>query len=298
MERQCRLGGQNTRLEWHRYDTYFNDNMANLSGAPVSGNIDLDTLNPSLVGPDNVTATWVYTGFFVPDQSGTWQFRTTSDDASYLWIGSDALLPDTSNNVSTALVSNPGLHGMSTSAPGTINLVAGTSYPIKVVVGNNQGPMGLNIEYRFGTSGNFINDIGRMQTEDDEVTVQAGEDKHDAVDMKLTTLALASTLGLSGQSIETIESANEVIPVLDRAMQNIAIKRATVGASVNRLLHQQETLYHEHMAMTETASRIEDADMAQAAIESTQAIITTETGAKALRAAPDFNRSRIAVLIK
>ena len=292
------LAGRTLGLNGIRYDTYFNDNMANLSGAPVTGNIELDTLSPSLVGPDNQTATWVYTGYFVPDQTGTWQFRTTSDDASYIWIGSDALLADTSNNVSTALVSNPGLHGMRASAPGSINLVSGTSYPIKVVVGNNQGPMGLNIEYRFGTSGNFISDIGRMQTQDDDTTVQAGEDQHDAVDMKLTALALASSLGLSGQSVETTQDALSVIPVLDAAMLKLADKRATVGASVNRLLSQQENLYLEYLAMQDTTSRIEDVNMAEAAVESAQAILTTETGAKAIRAALDFNRSRIAVLIK
>ena len=63
-------------------------------------------------------------------------------------------------------------------------------------------------------------------------------------------------------------------------------------------LSQQENLYLEYLAMQDTTSRIEDVNMAEAAVESAQAILTTETGAKAIRAALDFNRSRIAVLIK
>jgi len=98
-------------------------------------------------------------GLFTPPNSGQWHFRTVSDDASYLWIGDNAVKNYSTGN---ALVKNGGLHGMQ-SRGGTLYLEKGKSYPIRIQFGENwvdhnmtigcRGPTTLNryMEYNIGT---------------------------------------------------------------------------------------------------------------------------------------------------
>ena len=114
------------------YTGYFNDDP----------NFFVATLPSGFGFPsNNITASSIaeYTsiewrGFFVPPSSGTYTFYTNSDDASYLWIGDIAVSGFTTLN---ALVNNGGLHGLQ-EASGSIALVEGTYYPIRIQAGNNQ----------------------------------------------------------------------------------------------------------------------------------------------------------------
>ena len=84
-------------------------------------------------------------GYFKPTISGEYSFRITSDDASYLWLGSNAL--DTTRQISNAVVSNGGLHGPSP-ATGTFTMTADAYYALAIMFGN--GPEGegvLTFEY-------------------------------------------------------------------------------------------------------------------------------------------------------
>ena len=74
------------------FNTYFSDNMGNLTTAT---NSEVRTqLSSFSVG---TTDTWLFRGYFRADTtSTTWQFRTNSDDASFVWIGSDSTAIDTS----------------------------------------------------------------------------------------------------------------------------------------------------------------------------------------------------------
>ena len=84
-------------------------------------------------------------GYFKPTISGEYSFRITSDDASYLWLGSNAL--DTTRQISNAIVSNGGLHGPSP-ATGTFTMTADAYYALAIMFGN--GPEGegvLTFEY-------------------------------------------------------------------------------------------------------------------------------------------------------
>ncbi len=72
-------------------------------------------------------------GYFYAPTTGSYTFYTESDDASYVWIGSNALSGYTTAN---ALVNNGGLHGILT-ASGTISLTADTYYPIRIQMGEN-----------------------------------------------------------------------------------------------------------------------------------------------------------------
>jgi len=103
-----------------------------------------DSLIP-VNGRDNYSVQWI--GQFYANASGTWTFFTSSDNASYLWIGDNALSGFTTSN---ALVNNGGLHGMRERS-GTITLSEGTLYPIRIQFGERGG--GDNIIVSFTPPG-------------------------------------------------------------------------------------------------------------------------------------------------
>ena len=137
-----------TGLHGRRFNTYFSDNMANLTTP------DGTTENRSSWSsyPIGTTDTWIFRGYFLADTtSTTWRFRTTSDDASYVWIGSNARASDTSLNTEDAVVDNGGIHSSRTRSSGAISLTGGVFYPIAIVVGNNTGPGSLTLSWSAGS---------------------------------------------------------------------------------------------------------------------------------------------------
>jgi len=138
-----------TQLRGRRFSSYFADNMSNLT--TPDGTVTLTSqINSFSVGTTN---TWLFRGYFIPDTTTTtWQFRTTSDDASYLWVGSSANASDTSLPTGSATVNNGGLHGEQTVTSGNLSLTSGVAYPFAVVGGNNTGPGILTVEWRPNTS--------------------------------------------------------------------------------------------------------------------------------------------------
>jgi hypothetical protein len=120
------------------YNLYFNDTpsffaTAALKAAPNDYNGTDTTINePSL--PNNTSIE--YKGYFLATYTGSHTFYLNSDDGSWLWIGLNALSGFTTAN---ALVKNGGLHPP-TEVNASINLVAGTYYPIRIQFGN--GPAG------------------------------------------------------------------------------------------------------------------------------------------------------------
>ena len=84
-----------------------------------------------------------WTGFFTPNATGQWTFSTATDDASYVWIGPTAVSGFTVQN---AIVNNGGIHGTRTIS-GVVNLVAGTSYPIRIQYGQNLSGYTFNFSF-------------------------------------------------------------------------------------------------------------------------------------------------------
>jgi len=132
------------QLYGRQFSTYFNDNMSVLSSpngtnqtVSVLVNFNLDT-----------SSTWVFRGYFrATTTSSNWQFRTTSDDASYVWVGANAMPHETNLNTANAIVNNGKLHGSQTVASGTFSLTAGQYYPIVIVGGNNTGAGVLTFQW-------------------------------------------------------------------------------------------------------------------------------------------------------
>jgi len=64
-------------------------------------------------------------------------------------------------------------------------------------------------------------------------------------------------------NISTEKEARAAIRKIEEALQNVSLHRADLGAMINRLQFNIENLNSQSTALTDAASRIEDADMAQ-----------------------------------
>ena len=116
------------------YSGYFNDNVsffATATPASVGGNPATSVQTTSIFEPaqndgENFSCQWL--GYFKPTTSETYTFFTSSDDASYVWVGSNAQTGFTTGN---STVNNGGLHG-TLEKFGSIALTAGTYFPIRI----------------------------------------------------------------------------------------------------------------------------------------------------------------------
>jgi hypothetical protein len=110
---------------------YFNENVAyNFNTAQGA----VTTINTT----SGVAATTSYEwrGYFLAPTTGSYTFYTATDDASYLWLGTNAT---TGYSTTNAIVQNGGLHGVVTVTSGNQSLVAGQYYPMRIQYGNNGG---------------------------------------------------------------------------------------------------------------------------------------------------------------
>lgn len=80
-----------------------------------------------------------YLGYFKADYTGTWTFSMYSDDIAMIWIGPNAVSGYTSSN--TLITSNV------STVSGTISMVSGYFYPVRLMYGNGGGPGSLNLTY-------------------------------------------------------------------------------------------------------------------------------------------------------
>lgn len=86
----------------------------------------------------NVSMWWG--GYFIPDVTGTWDFQITSDDASFMWIGKDAVA-SYANGFANAFIALPDDHPPQVKS-NSIFLEADKIYPIRIQYGNYAGPTG------------------------------------------------------------------------------------------------------------------------------------------------------------
>jgi hypothetical protein len=154
---RCRGGGRAyvnastaNGLRYHIYDGYYADDVNWFQGkGPTQTGIVTDFTsistatggNKSVDGSDLYSVMWY--GYFYATVSGTWTFYTVSDDASYLWIGPTAA---TGYSTGNALVKNGGLHPMN-EASGTINLIQGAYYPIRIQFGENSSGDNITVSF-------------------------------------------------------------------------------------------------------------------------------------------------------
>ncbi|WP_242268693.1 flagellin [Bacillus cereus group sp. BfR-BA-01408] len=93
--------------------------------------------------------------------------------------------------------------------------------------------------------------------------------------------AKAATKGAEGageDDTQAIQNANEAIKAIDGMIASIAGSRADLGATLNRLDFNVESLNNQASNMAASASQIEDADMAKEMSEMTKFKILNEAG--------------------
>jgi hypothetical protein len=144
------------------YSGYFADNVsffATATPASVGGNPATSVQTTSIFEPatddgTNFSCQWL--GYFKPTTTETYTFFTSSDDASYMWIGSNAQTGFTTSN---STVNNGGLHG-TTERSGTASLTAGTYYPIRIQFGEQGGGDVMTFNYSTPTISKTTNVTG------------------------------------------------------------------------------------------------------------------------------------------
>jgi hypothetical protein len=115
------------------YSGYYNDDVNWFATATQTAAGADSTL---AVGSTPTTTSIQWLGYFVPGTTETYTFFINSDDASYLWIGANAIAGFTTGN---ALINNGGEHA-ATELSATIALTAGVRYAIRIQTGNGGGP--------------------------------------------------------------------------------------------------------------------------------------------------------------
>ena len=166
---QVASGAASPGLIWTSYNGYFNDDVNFFSTAAtrsiggvytgtVSNLTNVATATNNVWGVnanDSYSIQWI--GYFLAPSTGTYTWATNSDDASYLWIGSNAVTGFTTAN---ATVINGSPHGMRT-ITGTASLTAGVYYPIRIQFGEQGGGDDMQVYFQLPGSGTAIyNGVG------------------------------------------------------------------------------------------------------------------------------------------
>lgn len=143
-------------LYGRRYVGYFNDNVNWFETATLHGDVN------QLTAIDNFTSnadlySWQWTGYFKPSTTENYTFFTSSDDASYLWIGDNATAGFTTAN---ANVNNAGLHGNQERSSTPVSLTKGVYYPIRIQFGENGGGDIMSVSFSTPTISKTRNGLG------------------------------------------------------------------------------------------------------------------------------------------
>jgi len=104
----------------------------------------------------NVTR--AYLGYFYAATTGNYLFALTSDDGSYMWLGTEAIAGYTIGN---CIINNGGAHGAVTLYSAAQVLTAGYYYPIRIFYGNGGGASQLTVYYADPGLGYTINGTNR-----------------------------------------------------------------------------------------------------------------------------------------
>ena len=117
------------------YSGYFADSVSFFATATATATLVQTTVieEPVTDAGSNFSMQWL--GYFLPTTTETYTLFLSSDDASYLWIGSNAISGFTTAN---ATVNNGGTHG-NEERSGTAALTAGVYYPIRIQYGEQSG---------------------------------------------------------------------------------------------------------------------------------------------------------------
>jgi hypothetical protein len=137
------------------FSGYFADNVSFFAtatptafGANPATSVQTTAISePATNDGSNFSCQWL--GYFKPTTTETYTFFTASDDASYMWIGDNAVTGFTTAN---ATVNNGGAHGV-VETSGTAALTAGVYYPIRIQFGEQGGGDSMTFNHSTATIG-------------------------------------------------------------------------------------------------------------------------------------------------
>jgi hypothetical protein len=146
------------------YAGYFSDNVNFFATATpttygTNPSTSVQTTTISEAGSDdgsNFSCQWL--GYFLPSTTETYTFFLNSDDASYMWIGANALSGFTTTN---AIINNGGAHAP-IEISGTASLTSGVYYPIRIQFGEAGGGDIMTFNYSTPTITKTTNVTGRV----------------------------------------------------------------------------------------------------------------------------------------
>jgi hypothetical protein len=125
--------------------------------ATLHGDVNqLTTFNRFSSSPDRnseSTYSWQWLGYFLASTNEDYTFYTNSDDESYLWIGSNATAGFTTAN---ATVNNGTPHALQERS-GSVSLIAGIYYPIRIQFGEAYGGDEISVSFTTPTIGRLNN---------------------------------------------------------------------------------------------------------------------------------------------
>ena len=138
-----------------RYTGYYADNVNFFTTGNLQGQSNVLTqINNFTSSADSYS--WMWLGYFKAPSTGTYTFYTSSDDASHMWVGSNAISGYTTAN---ATVNNGGLHG-NQERSGTISLTAGIYYPVRIMFGENGGGDIMTVSFAGPSISKTTNGLG------------------------------------------------------------------------------------------------------------------------------------------
>lgn len=127
------------------HNGYFSDDVTYFAAVtPTNKSVNTGAL---LIGTSGVGYSVQWVGLFRPDVTDNYTFYLDSDDASYLWIGANAVTTFTTTN---ALIANGGQH-TSIEKTASIILTAGVYYSMRVQYGNYTGPENFSLSFSRAT---------------------------------------------------------------------------------------------------------------------------------------------------
>ena len=101
-----------------------------------------------------------------------------------------------------------------------------------------------------------------IHIKDNSTNLQAGAKENETVNFTISDLS-SKALNLEGVDLTDRERSAEAITVIDTAIDKVSSENAKVGGMINRLEHTKEALSVMHENVTESESKIRDADMAR-----------------------------------
>ena len=139
-----------------RYNDYFFNDVNWFNTATLHGDVNqLTEINNFTSAADGYS--WQWLGYFKASSTENYTFNTSSDDASYLWIGSNAINGFTTAN---ANVNNGAPHPEVRVNSSPVSLVAGTYYPIRVQFGELGGGDIMSLGFSTPTIAETKNGLG------------------------------------------------------------------------------------------------------------------------------------------